>query len=172
MRPFVLLEVGRARVVPFVERALSSWVHDFLAEQNQLAEFVDNRPAAVRCIHPWVTALEKIEAIAKKFDKGKPAADIVRRYEDVAHILAGWETLPPPAEDLPTLLQLLRDEDKKPMPPATHPAFAPTPDSERWDEVQAAWEAIAPMFWGDRVPLDEVCATIRAFLDGLPAPAT
>ena len=28
MRPFVLLELGQARVVPFLERNLSSWVHD------------------------------------------------------------------------------------------------------------------------------------------------
>jgi hypothetical protein len=30
MRPFVLLEVGDARVVPFVERSVASWVHDAL----------------------------------------------------------------------------------------------------------------------------------------------
>jgi hypothetical protein len=171
MRPFVLLEVGRARVVPFVERVLSSWVHDFLVEQGQLAEFSNNRPTVVRCIHPWVTALEKVEAIAKRYDKGKTAPDFVRHYEDTARILAGWDTLPPPPKDLPRLLQLLRDEDNKAMPPANHPAFAPSPESERWEEIQAAWEAITPMFWGDRVPLDEATAAIRTFLDGLPTPA-
>ena len=50
MRPFVLLEVGRARVVPYVERALSSWVHDHLEATGE-GSFTDNRPKNVRCIH-------------------------------------------------------------------------------------------------------------------------
>lgn len=171
MRPFVLLEVGRARVVPFVERPLSSWVHDFLDRAGQLTGLTDNRPKAVQCIHPWVTALEKVEAIAKKSEKGKPAPDFVRHYEDVARILAAWDDLPPPTHDLPRLLQLLRDEDKKPMPPASHPAFAPPEEAERWTEIQSAWDSIGPMFWGPRVPLEAACASIRAFLDSLPPPA-
>jgi hypothetical protein len=31
-------------------------------------------------------------------------------------------------------------------------------------EVRQAWERIGPMFWGDRIPLDDACATIQAFL--------
>jgi hypothetical protein len=52
MSPFVRFEVGRARVVPFVEMPLTSFVHDSLARQGQLADYVDNRPRAVRCVHP------------------------------------------------------------------------------------------------------------------------
>ncbi len=170
MRPFVLLEVGRARVVPAVTRPLSSWLHDLLEQEGQLSDFTDNRPRAVRCIHPWVTALEKVEAIAKRFDQGRPAADFVRHYEDVARILAAWQDLPAPPVGLPRLLQLLRDDDRKPMPPARHPAFAPAGETGRWAEVQSAWTSIGPMFWGPRVTLEDACAAIRAFLEGLPPP--
>lgn len=55
MKSFVLLEIGRARVVPAVGRPISSWVHDHLVANDQLTGFVDNRPEAVRCIHPMVT---------------------------------------------------------------------------------------------------------------------
>ena len=51
MSSYVLFEIGRARVVPFVERPLTSFVHDVLERRGQLAEYVDNRPRAVRCVH-------------------------------------------------------------------------------------------------------------------------
>src|SRR6185312_10054650 len=82
LKSFVLLEVGRARVVPSVDRPISSWVHDHLVANDQLTGFDDNRPKAVRCVHPLVTCLEKLEAIARKFDRGKAPADFVRHYED------------------------------------------------------------------------------------------
>jgi hypothetical protein len=59
MRPFVLLEIGRARVVPCLARDLSSWVHDYLVQTAALSEFTDNRPRDVRCIHPWVTGRDE-----------------------------------------------------------------------------------------------------------------
>jgi len=43
MFPFVRLEVGDARVVPFIPCNLTSFIHEKLAEQNQLANFIDNR---------------------------------------------------------------------------------------------------------------------------------
>lgn len=95
MRDFVLLEVGRARVTPYVEVNLSSWVHDHLEDIGQLDEFSDNRPKSVWCIHPWVTCLEKIDAIATRFSKGKAAPDFVRHYEDAARILRAQQELPP-----------------------------------------------------------------------------
>lgn len=164
MRPFVLLEVGRARVTPFVARDLSSWVHDHLDTLGLLGEFTDNRPRAVRCIHPWVTALEKLEAIARRFDQGRSAPDFVRHYEDTARILAAWDGLPPCALDKAALVRALAEEDGKPMPPPDHPAFLSEPGNARWEEIQRAWEAIGPMYWGPRVSLEEACQAIRAFL--------
>ena len=52
MRPHVLVEVGDARVTPFVERRISSFVHDWLESEGHLSDFIDNRPARVRCLHP------------------------------------------------------------------------------------------------------------------------
>ncbi len=169
MRPYVLLEIGRARVVPFVPRDLSSWVHDHLARVGALARFTDNRPRAVRCIHPWVTCLEKLDAIARRFERDQPAPDFVRHYEDAARILAAWDDLAPPAMDLQALLVALAAEDGKRMPAATHPAFQVDPESARWQELERAWERIGPMFWGPRTELGAACASIQAFLASLPA---
>lgn len=169
MRPFVLLEVGRARVVPFVSRRLTSWVHDYLARGGYLSEYTDNRPAAVRCIHPSATCLEKLEAVARKFERGHPAPDFVRHYEDAAQIIRAWDDLPPLELGLASLVAALATEDHKPMPSPHHPAFHVEPVTPRWQEIEQAWQRIAPMYWGPRLTLAEACATIRGFLETLPA---
>jgi Nucleotidyl transferase AbiEii toxin, Type IV TA system len=167
MRPFVLLEVGRARVVPFVPRDLSSWVHDHLEAEGQLADYIDNRPRGVRCIHPRATCLEKLEAIARKFEQDKPAPEFVRHYEDAARIIAAGASLPPLKEGLGALLAERAAKDHKVMPPSNHASFDATADTERWRELQKAWERIGPMYWGERIPLLDACATIRKFIDEL-----
>ena len=161
MKPFVLLEVGQARVVPFVERALSSWVHDHLIATKQAGSFTDNRPIAVRCVHPWVTCLEKLEAIVRRFDAGKAAADFVRHYEDAARIIDRRDALPD--VDVREIARLLRDEDGTVMPPADHAAFNPA-DTFRWSELEQAWAAVAPMYWGERQTLRDATARLRSFL--------
>ncbi len=163
MRQFVLLEVGRARVTPYVEVDLSSWVHDHLEGIERLGEYTDNRPKGVWCIHPWVTCLEKIDAIAVRFDKDKPAPDFVRHYEDAARILRGRADLPDLEVGLPNLIAELADKDRKTMPSPGHPALNPH-DSERWNAIRQAWEEVQPMFWGERISLEDACAEIRAFL--------
>lgn len=168
MRRFVLLEVGRARVVPFVERDVSSWIHDYLEQSGRLAAFTDNRPRRVRCIHPWVTCLEKVEAVARKFEQGREAPDFVRHYEDAARIIASWTALAPPELDLAALTAALETDDHKQMPAASHAAFTVVSESQRWREIQDAWQTIGPMYWGPRMDLDVACATIRAFLERLP----
>lgn len=168
MRPFVLLEVGRARVVPFVERSLSSWVHDH-ADRAGLDGFADNRPTAVRCIHPWVTCLEKLDAIARRYDQGKAAPDFIRHYEDVARILEAWHGLPALDGGLPQLVADLATEDKKTMPAVDHPAFVAASD-DRWAELERAWTDIEPMFWGPRHTLAQALDVIRPFLTRLPDP--
>jgi hypothetical protein len=166
MRPFVLLEVGRARVVPSIERPLSSWVHEHLAQRGQLAEFDDNRPDGVRCVHPMVTCLEKLEAIARKFDKGKAPADFVRHYEDAAQIVLGRDDLPLLEAGLDALAKTLRAEDGKAMPASSHAAFNPD-DGDRWRDLRSAWEAIGPMYWGPRLSPEDATAIVRSFLDEL-----
>ena len=72
MRPYVRLEIGSARVIPWVSRDLASFVHDYLAQMGALQEFTDNRPCGVRCLHPLVTLLEKLDAISRRFPRGEP----------------------------------------------------------------------------------------------------
>ncbi len=165
-RPFVLLEVGQARVVPSLERPLASWVHDHLADGDLLQGLEDNRPGAVRCVHPMVTCLEKLEAISRKFDRGKDAPDFVRHYEDAAHIVSHRGTLPQLDAGLPALVAELAAVDHKHMPNSSHAAFNPD-DSARWEEVRAAWAAIGPMYWGPRLSPEEATAVLRPFLDEL-----
>ena len=43
MSPFVRLEVGRARVVPHVERTLGSFVHAYLVDRSLLAGYAELR---------------------------------------------------------------------------------------------------------------------------------
>ncbi len=163
MRAYVLLEVGRARVTPFLHLDLSSWIHDELQVRQMLGDYQDNRPRQVRTIHPWATCLEKIEAIAQRFQKGHAAPRFVRHYEDAARILVARERLPPLEDGLSQLVDDLARDDKKIMPTSKHPAFQPA-SSPHWREVQEAWKAIQPMFWGDRVSLDEATSILREFL--------
>ena len=65
MRPFVLLEVGDARVTPFVLRDLGSLVHDELERLGRLDAYTENRPRGVRCVHPLVTLIEKLDALQR-----------------------------------------------------------------------------------------------------------
>lgn len=78
MRPHVLFEIGRARVVPFVERPLTSFVHDFLERRGQLGGYTDNRPRQVRCVHPLVTLLEKLDALARRYARDPIEPDGIR----------------------------------------------------------------------------------------------
>ena len=88
MRPFVLLEVGSARVTPHVERDLSSFVHDELVQLGQLSDFVDSRPRSLRCVHPYVTLVEKLDALQRRVPRVDVApATFVRHFEDAAQIV-------------------------------------------------------------------------------------
>lgn len=166
MREFVLLEIGRARVTPCVPVNLSSWVHDHLKGIGQLEDYEDNRPLGVWCIHPWVTCLEKVDAIATRFDKGKAAPDFVRHYEDVARILRARDALPELDGGLTDLISELEAKDNTKMPSPSHAALNPD-DSQKWDAIRKAWKDIEPMFWGDRIPLDDACEEVRGFLTSL-----
>jgi hypothetical protein len=71
LRPFVLLEVGNARVTPFVQRDMSSFVHGYLDREGLLANYRANRPTAVRCVHPLVTLIEKLDALMPRGRSGR-----------------------------------------------------------------------------------------------------
>lgn len=168
MRPFVLLEIGSAGVTPAVERDLTSWVHEKLVKQNQLSDFVDNRPRGVRCVHPIVTLLEKLDALSKRVPRAdvEPAA-FVRHYEDAARIIAAADALPALAtyQDAKALVEdMLEHKQIAGRPAADDPALTIGTD-ERAREIRRAYEAIGPMYWGSRIDLDEACGMIRAWVD-------
>ena len=47
--------------------------------------------------------------------------------------------------------------------PTRRPAFAPAAD-EGWRQTQAAYTAAAPMFWGERITLQDSCDAIRSWI--------
>lgn len=168
MSPFVRLEVGRARVVPCVEQPLSSFIHDYLVAQNMLAGFADNRPTVVRCVHPFVTLFEKLDALARRYARDVIDADtFVRHYEDAAQIIRAADRLPPMSMtevELGEDMLVQRDIATLPRPdePALHLA-----DHTKRAAVVRAYDKIAPMFWGPRIRLEEACAIIRDWLGSL-----
>jgi hypothetical protein len=171
MAPFVRLEVGSARVTPFVARDMTSFVHDKLIATGSDENFSDNRPKGVRCVHPIVTLLEKLDALHKRFSNEKfdPAA-FVRHFEDAARIIRASDNLPP-LMDHAGVHSLALDMNGQgggqkqigALPSSGDPAFTPM-DLPRWKSIRAAHAAIGPMFWGERISVEEACATIRDWI--------
>lgn len=171
IRPFVQLEVGAARVTPGEDRPISSWIHDHLADEASTVPdgLKDNRPAAVHCVRPEVTLLEKVEAIARRYSRDPlEPASFIRHYEDAARILASKAIAPHPA--LRDLLEEMKEAgDVRAWPAHDDPCWNPTVDAERWGELESAWAALGPLFWGARISLRECTSGIRALLQALAA---
>lgn len=171
LREHVLLEVGDARVTPSVRCDLSSFVHEHLRGAGQASEFIDNRALGLRCVHPLVTVLEKLDGISRRFSRQPvEAATFVRHYEDVARVLEALPRLPA----LPVPLDALVEEmcglrQLRAAPSADDPAFVGE-GGATWDAVERANRDIDPMFWGPRMPLARCCALIRAWLTRPAAP--
>lgn len=166
-RPFVLLEVGNARVVPFVARDLTSFLHDHLDRVLPAAGFADNRPRGIRCVHPVVTLIEKLDAIARRFRRDQEPAAYVRHYEDAAQIIGSTAALPPLvgfSDPRALALSMLGERQIAAVPVAEDLAFRPAAEA-RWDRLQAAHSAIGPMYWGRRRSLEDACAGIRGWID-------
>jgi len=159
--------VGNARVTPYVERDLSSFVHDHLIATGQVGGYDQNAPNSVRVVHPLVTLVEKLDALQRRVgqDDREPAS-FVRHFEDAARIIEAETTLPTlDGYDGPRSLanEMLAEGQIRAMPSAQHPAFTPD-DSPRWDSIRSAYDAIAPMYWGPRLELSAACATIRDWI--------
>ena len=168
LKPFVLLEVGSARVTPFLERDCTSFIHDYLDEEGELGNYEDNRPRSVRCLHPLVTLIEKLDSLQRRAlqQVDRAPATFVRHYEDAAHIIAAAAELPALEgySDVSALAdEMLTERQIRQRPASDDPAFVPAAD-ERWQQIRAAHTAIGPMFWGDRIALRDACEVIRAWL--------
>ena len=165
VRATVRLEVGMARVTPGEERALTSWVHQYMegSARDMSGRFVRNRPAAIHCVRPEVTLLEKVEALGRRYGGTREAGAFVRHYEDVVRIL-GFPDLFPLDRLRGLLGDMMETKDVRNWPVEDHPAFVPEADPERWRQVEQAWRAAAPLFWGARVPVAVCASRIREFL--------
>ena len=167
MKPFVLLEIGSARVTPFVLRDMTSFVHDEVAAQGLAAEFLDDRPKAVRCVHPVVTLLEKLDALQRKVHRAdvEPAL-FVRHFEDAARIAQREGALPALEEfrDARALAEeMLEQRQLARLPDSDDPAFKPD-SGDRFAEIERAHEATAPMYWGPRLGVERACSEIRTWI--------
>ncbi len=165
MSPFVRFEVGRARVVPFAVMPLTSFVHDHLARLGMSGHYVDNRPQAVRCVHPIVTLLEKLDALSRRYSREVLEPDaFVRHYEDAARIIQALDRLPPIETSALTLAEdMLAEKSIVALPAADDPSLV-LDDPEKRASVERAYAGIAPMYWGPRIPLDEARAIIREWV--------
>jgi len=167
MRPYVLLEMGTARVTPSVSRDLTSWVHDHLFESGQQDSFAGNTPRGVRCLHPTATLLEKLDAIMHKFGREPFLPEtFVRHYEDSARIIESESELPRLEGDATALLSsMLESGDLRVRPTADQSAFQSAFETPKLEALRLAHAELAPLYWGDRMSLDDCCERIRFWLD-------
>ena len=87
---------GSARATPPVRRDMTSFVHDYLAATKQRTSFDDNRPMSVRCVHPLVRLVEKLDALHQSVPREEAApTTFVRHFEDAARVIHGSAKLPP-----------------------------------------------------------------------------
>ena len=163
--PWVRLELGSARVTPALERPISSWLHDEMDARSVWGQLDDNRPPPVHCVHPIVTLLEKLDAMARRWPRTDlPGRAFVRHYEDAANIIAALPGLPIVAGGLEALLaEMLEHRQLRSFVTADDPAFT-LPAGERTEEVLSAWAEIAPLYWGRRRTLHEAGAAIRGWI--------
>jgi Nucleotidyl transferase AbiEii toxin, Type IV TA system len=168
LRPFVLLEIGSARVTPFLACDMTSFVHEHLVGTGQFGDFADNRPRAVRCVHPLVTLLEKLDALMRRLPREDAApATFVRHFEDAAHIVRASNALAPLSEytTVRSLVDEMLVQKQISRPPSSTDAAFDPKDDERWHTVQRAHDAIGPTFWGPRISLVDACSDVRAWID-------
>ena len=110
-----------------------------------------------------MTLLEKLENIARRYERGEPAA-FIRHYEDAARIIENEDQLLPLEGGLEDLVKaLLDDRTIRNLPRSDDAAFALS-DSQRRSDLAKAHAAIDPMFWGKRISLEDAAERIRAWL--------
>ena len=94
-----------------------------------------------------------------------PAA-FVRHFEEAAKIILSESSLPslPGGYDPRSLAIEMESQKQIAGLPAFDDAAFEIPSSARGDAIRDAFDAIAPMFWGPRIPLEETCYTISSWI--------
>jgi hypothetical protein len=114
-----------------------------------------------------VTLLKKLDALHRRAPNERidPPA-FVRHFEDAAKIVLAEASLAPLPHGLDArmlAIEMEREKQLAGLPSSFDPAFQ-IPANPRGDAIRAASDAIAPMFWGKRIPIDEACSTISAWI--------
>jgi hypothetical protein len=103
---------------------------------------------------------------ARRIPNGKAEpATFVRHYEDAANTIAAASRLPPLTDHghvQALAAEMLVKKQIAAMPSFSNPSLAPS-NGPRWNEIRRAQVSIDPRFWGPRIPLEEACATMRAW---------
>jgi hypothetical protein len=126
-----------------------------------LGDYTDNRAKGLRCVHPIVTLIEKLDAIVFRFERKDEPEVFIRHYEDAAAIIVNEGKLPglqSTIKDLAAKIDFRGDG----VPSASDPAFAHSVAID--PEFTRAYEAIQPMFWAPRIGFNEACRQIRDWL--------
>jgi len=179
--PYVLLELAHGAgahcaVAPFVRCPITSFLHEFLDAQDAFAgadAVIDNRPAAIDCVHPVVTLIEKLDAITRRYARSDEAfapGSFARHYEDAARIIQALQRgeLPPiPQSVAEVAAQLLADRHIRKLVRADDPALR-LPDNARYAAVERAYEALSLMFWQPQMPLEQAQSMIIVWLEHHP----
>ena len=167
VHPFVRLEPGlRSWKPPVVSRNLTSFLHEHVLDVGLLEQYLDNRPADMNCVHPFVTLMDKLESVVKRYAREDLVPEeFIRHYEDLAHLIASVDEFPPLTSEVrqEVIANCLRGRKIHP----DDPAFV-LDDADRRSELQAAYRDIASMFWGTRVPLEDCCERIAKWLTENP----
>jgi hypothetical protein len=167
VRPWVRLEVGAARVAPYLLRPISSWLHEHASGLGALDGLVDNRPPPVRCVHPLVTLIEKLDAMARRWHRADlDPVVFVRHWEDAAAVIEALPSLPAsPSSPAELVADMLAARELREAPRMSHPAFSDAA-SPRLDALLAAHASISGMFFGSarRRSIAEANATIRGWI--------
>jgi hypothetical protein len=147
-------------------------VHDFLASKTILKHYDDERPE-LRCTHPLVTLIEKLDAISRHYHRSgndfRPEK-FIRHYDDAAAVIAFLEA-PDTKKNisLPTcttlVTKMLATKDIRHIPRAMDEAFALS-EKEKLAALEKAHHSISPMYWGERGSLTRACESfVHGFLE-------
>lgn len=125
----------------------------------------------MQCVHPILTLWEKLDAIARRYDR--PAArfdptSFVRHYEDIARIiLRENEFSLTNATPSSVREALLKGRHIHKTVTATDDSLVLSDQAKR-AAVTEAYDALRPMYWQDQMPLEDALQTITHWLGQHP----